>query len=284
MTLQRANHYRLDWGNEFRKLKPFLDGEGGVVHIEFYDEHAAPEKFNHLLKEAFGRADNQMWLSLRIDADWHTTREPEWMLDELAQRLAKSGFPAEYKACALENLSFLSGNDVDGDMQVEMNGVNVNVHADGNLGGFARRARLEAVCAAMARYVAAGGHIMIVVNDAPVVAQTRFWREIWHGGLADAGAQNLLLVYFVGPEAGREPHQDSPNADVRLVLPSSIESDEKRQEEVYDDVFSLFQIDGFSGEAAAMAADTLLASNGRSVRELHSGLSKLIMRRKTKFG
>lgn len=282
MTLHLAKHYRLDWESEFRRLKPFLDGRGGVVCIEFYDEHAAPEKFSHLLKEAFGRPDNQMWFSLRIDPDWDTTHEPEWVLDELARLLAKAGFPVEEAASGPEYINILSGNDVGGDMQVGMDGVDFYIDARGR--GSARRARLEAVCAAMARYVAAGGHIMIVVNDAPVAAQTRFWREIWRGGLADAGGDNLLLVHYIGPAAGHQPHQDSPEAEMSLVLPSSIESDERRQEEVYDDVFSIFESAGYGREAAAMAADTLLASNGRSVQELHSGLSKLILRRKTKSG
>ena len=68
-----AVYYRLDWNPEFKKLKPYLEGRGGVVQISYMSEDAAPDLFAHLLKEGYGKPGNGMWTSLRIYREWHTT-------------------------------------------------------------------------------------------------------------------------------------------------------------------------------------------------------------------
>jgi hypothetical protein len=49
--MKKANDFRLDWQQEFSRLKPFMLDRGGVILLQYANEHAAPLKFNHLLKE-----------------------------------------------------------------------------------------------------------------------------------------------------------------------------------------------------------------------------------------
>lgn len=277
--LKPAAHYRLNWKAEIKKLRPYMEGRGGVVAIEYASEDAAPEKFNYLLKEDFGKPGNGMWNSMRIDHEWYTTRRAEGILDELDRLLGEAGFAAEGKA-EHAPLTLLSENTVKGNMTVNMVGVVLH-------GGYIRtdrllRARVKSVCGAMRRYVDAGGHFMIVVNDAPISNQATFWREIWNDGLSHASGDNVLLIIHAGPKAGRLQHSESPSPDEVIYLPSSVESDDSRQDDIYDDLFTIFEKEGFHEPAECAAIH--LSNNKSSIRQLHVQLSAAIMNVKKRTG
>jgi hypothetical protein len=274
--LKLASHYRIDWRREFEALAPYLKGKGGIVGIEYDSDEAASDKFNYLLKENFGRPGNHMWSSLRVDHDWFTTHKAAGILDEMNRLLTDAGFPAERTQEEHYALNLFSGNDLEqGDLT--SNWTNVTLHVGGLLAGAALRARVRAVSEAMCRYIACGGHFMIVVNDAPVSHQSEFWRDIWLGGLAEACGEKLLLVIHAGPRAGRRYHDDSPQLDERVFLPNSFEAEDSRQDDAYDDLFDVFKAEGFEnpGESATLH----LTGTMSSVRQLHVKLSAAIMNR-----
>lgn len=271
--LKQASHYRLDWLREFQILAPFLKGNAGIVGVEYASEEAAPDKFNHLLKEDFGRPGNRMWNSLRIDHDWFTTRKVGGILDEIDRLLTDAGFAVEPIQQERYDIGILSGNDIGGDFTANVQ--NMTVHVSGSLARAAVRARVSATSEEMRRYVRCGGHFMIVVNDTPLAEQSEFWHEVWNRGLAEACVENVLLVIHAGPKSGRRFHTDSPPPSKRFVLPDSIEADDLRQDQVYDDLYDVFKAEGFNDPAES--AGTLLSATMSSVLQIHMKLSAAIM-------
>lgn len=273
-----AKNFRLDWHNEFKKLAPYLAGRCGVIRLEYKSEDAAPGIFNYHLKEMFSRNGNQMWLSLRIDQEWYTTHRARGILDEMDRLLTKVGFPAEKPRHGLALTGLANGNDVGGDLTVAFENSTLN------LGGLPKESlheRAEAVCAAMSRYIAAGGHFMIVLNDAPLRDQAVFWRDVWESGLS-AMSGHLLLVIHAGPGAGGKVHPDCPGASETLFLPDSVQSDETRLEQIYDDLIGIFRAEGIADAEAR--AQTHLAGNADSMSRLHATLSTVIMKAKQRLG
>lgn len=280
MMFPSADSFRLDWKSEFQKLHPFLKGKGGVVRLDFESEDAAPSKFNHILKEDFGTSGNRTWLSLRVDDAWSTTYTVEDQIDAFARKLAEGGIVVDFPKAASSGGDVFSRNSADGDLNITVSGTTIVTGYDQSPS--ATRKRVEAICDGVRRLVKCGGHFMVVVNDMTQAEQGQFWRHFWHAGLAEAGGGNLLLVYYVGPKCGRRPHDDAPSPDLHLVLPKGIESDESRQNQVYDDIIDLFSNAGFSSEKAGMAADSIIAGHGHSVLAVQEGLVKLIWRLKAK--
>ncbi len=276
----KAAHYRLDWRSELEKIARYLKGRGGVVRVDYRSEDAAPEKFNHILKESFGTAGNRMWLSLRIDREWFTTRQAQGILDELDRLLTSAGFPADRSPEEHDVVKIVADNDVQGNMTTTIQG-NIFNFRDG-LPGRALAARRASVCLSMRKYIACGGHFMIVVNDAPLSEQSVFWQQIWNAGLSEVVGENLLLVIHSGPKSERRQHQDSPEANETIFIPDSLEGDEIRQEHVYDDLIDVFQSESIPG--AAECAATYLANNTKSVLQLHANLSATLMSVKRRLG
>jgi hypothetical protein len=271
--LKPASFYRLDWRSEFKKLDPYLSGKSGILCLEYKSAEAAAEKFNHLLKEDFAeKSGNAAWTSIRIDHDWYTTRKAQGIVEEFARLLAAEGFPAVGTGAGA-SLSFLSDNDVRGNMTVTLTDVIVQPNSSWTADEFS--GRLDAVCLALQNYLQSGGHFMIVVNDAPLVDQSEFWQRIWNAGLADAARGSVLLVMHAGPQARRQRHVDSPEPNLTLSLPDSLEADESRQDDIYDDLFSIFEREGF--KEPAEAASLYLSNNKTSVRLMNMKLSTAIM-------
>ncbi|MDT8758035.1 hypothetical protein MZO42_04940 [Sphingomonas psychrotolerans] len=278
--LKPASHYRIDWRREFATLAPYLNGNGGVIGVEYDSEEAAIDKFNHLIKEGFARPGDHMWTSLRVDHEWFTTRRVAGILDEMDRLLADAGFPAERACEGLYALNLFSGNDVAGDLRANL--TNVTLQMDGPVAGAAFRGRVRAVSEAMCRYIASGGHFMIVINDTPIPDQAGFWHEIWLGGLAKACGDKLLVIVHAGPRAERRYHADAPVRDRILYLPDSFESDETRENDAYDDLFEVFKAEGF--ECPEESAGAYLDATLFSVRLLHLRLSAALMNKNIRSG
>ncbi|MGJ4962954.1 hypothetical protein [Bradyrhizobium sp. HKCCYLRH3061] len=273
--MRDAAAFRLDWRSEFKRLSPYLDGiRGGVVRVDYDSEDAAPDKFNFLLKEYFGKPKNGMRCSLRIDHEWFTTRQVFGILDEISRILADAGFPDELDPadCASSG-NIIANNSVDGNMTVAIS--NSTITINGRVDERALRARLKSTCAAMRRYVGAGGHFMFVVNDAPLEDQAEFWQRIWNAGLSAAVGENAVLVVGAGPKSGKRHHPDSPEPDELIVLPVSVETDEARQDVIYDDLVEVFQRNGVQGAEAA--AQTYLSCHARSMLQLNMQLSATLL-------
>lgn len=269
----RAEHYRLDWHAEFEKLSPYLRGRGGVVRLEYSSENAAPHKFNHLLKEGFGKPDNGIWRSLRIDHEWFTTRHVLGVIDEIDRLLTEAGFPAKNTEGEPANVNILTDVDVGGNMITNINELTINNGT--GAGGRAVRARAKAVFSAMQRYVESGGRFMVIVNDMAIPDQTDFWQQIWHGGLSAAGGDHMLLVIHAGPKAAQLQHHDSPEADERIVLPDSVEEDSMRDCQIFDDLIDAFKAAGI--EEAGGPAGVHLENNRTSILDINTKLSAAIM-------
>lgn len=269
-------HFRLDWLREAKKLRPFFDGEPGVVRIDFQSEEAAVDKFNHLIKDKFQNGHgNGQWLSARLDDDWSTTHTIVDQIHAIARKLEEGSIVIDWSQAQSGFGDVASGNHSDGDMDISISGSVIMNGMDASPAGVQKR--LDLVCEAMRQFVAHGGRFMLVVNDMERQDQGKIWKAIWHAGLRDAGGDRLSLVYYTGPKCGQEPHDDAPAPSVNFTLPHNIEADETRKDEVYDDVIGILTARGYSSDEAVSAAAMLVDSNSDSVRRLHMGLSKAMM-------
>ena len=269
-------HFRLDWQSEAKKLKPIFDGGPGFVRIDFQSVEAAVDKFNHFIKEQFQNGNgNGERLSVRLDDDWSTTHTINDQIDAVARKLEEAGISIDWSQTQSGVGDVASGNQTGGDLDIDIaNSVIVN-GMDASAAGVQKR--LNLVCEAMRQFVANGGRFLLVVNDMDKQNQGKIWKAIWNTGLREAGGDRLSLVYYVGPKCGQEPHDDAPAPNVAFTLPHSIEADDTRQDEVYDDVFEILTDRGYSSEEAVGAAKMLVDSNSHSVRRLHLGLSNTLM-------
>ncbi|QBL92322.1 hypothetical protein KSAC_00740 [Komagataeibacter saccharivorans] len=275
-----ASVFRVDWAAEFNRLRPFLEGRGGVIQINFTSEDAAPSKFNYILKEDFGAPDNGNYLSLRVDDAWSTTYTVDDQIDAFARKLAEGGVVVDFPEVTPYSGKVLSENSAGGDLTISVTGLTIVNGFDQS--PYARGKRIEAVCDGVRHFVNGGGHFMVVVNDMTQDEQARFWKQFWYGGLERAGEQRLLLVYFVGPKCGNRPHADAPPPNLCLTLPTAIEGDEFRENCVYDDILDLFEKAGYMPDQVAVAADGIISSHGHSVLAVQEGLAKLFLRLQAK--
>lgn len=283
MMFPKADAFRLDWRSEFDRLRPFLDGSGGVVRIDFLSEDAAAGKFSHILKEDFATRRNGPRLSLRIDAEWSTTFTLDDQIDAFAKKLDEAGISVSFPEMAPAAVDILSGNHAGRDLTIYAPGLTIELPPH-HLSSAMARKRIAAICDGLRRFVQGGGQFMVVVNDMPQAGQGHFWRKFWQQGLAEAGGEGLLLIYFVGPKCGGRPHDDAPAANLRLTLPVAIEGDEIREGHIYDDIIDLFVQNGHSDDKAIGTANALIANNGHSVQALQEGLSKTIWRMDNETG
>lgn len=271
-----ANHFRLDWRQEMQQLGPFLCGKGGVVRIDFQTEKAAQGKFSHLLKEDFIATGNGRCFSIRFDDKWSTTFTVDDQIAEFAEKLSNSGIEVKFERTATGPIDYLSNNSVEGDFIAYAPGA---VFVNGfDQSAYAQRKRVAAICDGVRRFVAAGGRLMLVINDMPHNEQQPFWTRFWNAGLAEAGGENLLLIYFTGPKCGTVPHDDAPSADLHLRLPEAISGDQKREDEVYDDIIDVFRKSGLDGGNSAVIAESILDLCGESVLAIQEGLSKKLQK------
>jgi hypothetical protein len=264
--------FRLDWRQEFKRLSPYLEKQGGVIRIEFQSENAAPLKFNHFLKEAFAQTDT-VWRSLRIDHEWFTTRQVHGVIDEIDRLLTEVGFPAKFPIEPTAPINILTDVEVGGNMTTNISGLHVN-HGPGH-SGRAFRERADAVFEALRHYIEGGGRFMVIVNDMPLADQTEFWRHVWNSGLSAAGGSAMLLVIHAGPKAGRRQHHDSPDANERIILPCAVEEDTDRDYQFFDDLSDAFAKAGI-GEPGAPAG-VHLENNRGSILLINMKLSAAIM-------
>ncbi len=273
--MKHAN-FRLDWQREAKKLKPFFDGEPGVVRIDFQSTEAAVNKFNWFIEEQFQNANgNGQWLSARLDDDWSTTYTVDDQIHAISRKLEEADIKVDWTQAQSGVGDVASGNQSDGDIDINISDSVIMNGMDASPAGVQKR--LNLLCDALRQFVASGGRFMLVVNDMKQQNQGKIWKAIWNAGFRDAGGDRLSLVYYVGPKCGQEPHDDAPSPDVAFTLPHSIEADETRQEEVYDDVVEILTARGYSSDEAVSAAAMLVDSNSDSVRRLHMGLSNAMM-------
>lgn len=269
-------HFRLDWLREAKKLEPYFDGMPGVVRIDFESEDAADDKFNHFVKEQFQNGNsNGQRASLRLDDEWSTTFPGYDQVVAVGRKLEEHGVAVDWARGQSATGDTASGNQAGRDNIISIENSSIINGVDASPMGIQRL--LHIVCEAMKTFVEGGGHFMLIVNDMARQNQGKVWKSIWMAGLRDAGGDQISLVYFVGPKCGAQPHSDAPVPEVRFKLPHEIETDESRQDEVYDDVFGILTKCGYSSEEAAGAAKMLVDSNSHSVRRLHMGLATTLM-------
>lgn len=271
--MAKLDGYRLNWRSEFRRLEPFLNGKGGVAELRYASEHAAPLKFNYLLKEAFAAPRNGPCCSLRVDHEWFTTRHVLGVLDEFDRLLMDLGVAVGAPETEDASISILKDIEVAGDMEAHIHGLVVN--QGGSPKDAYLRKRAKCTFAAVKLFVESGGRLMIILNDMPRKQQTDFWSQIWNAGLAEAAGDHAFLVIHSGPETDQRRHHDSPEPDIRIMLPETVEDGSERDDHFFDDLIDAFTSAGV-GDAAGVAG-VHLENNRFSILEVNLKLSAAVL-------
>lgn len=271
--------FSIDWRYEFAALGPFIDGKGGVVRITYNGDNCAPHEFRKILKLKYeNKPDNMDWRSIRIDREWHSTRLLAEILYEFDRKISDGAGKKATKPEAPLGLSILSDNVFQGDTEITIENLAVNSDQSFTLPG-ERDQRVQDICQRLRAFLAAGGHMMVVLNHFLVEEQGNFWNHLWHERLERLVELGLFFVQMVDrSEVDRRYHDMAPFPNVELDLPEGL--DEPRQDDAYDDLIDILsnEFEDMTLEAASTAASALLISNQGNVKELHNNLFSLIMR------
>lgn len=267
--------YRIDWRREFARLEPYFSGQGGVIHVHFRGADCAPNNFNAVLKRSF-HDDRPVAerLSLRIDEAWHTTHTVDDILDAFEEKLRAAGFGMAASIAPDAGGQLLSNLSVAGDLNISISDSSLSAGAGRTTAR--RKQRLAAICQNLREYLRSGGRMLIELNDQPAAFQKQFW-GLWRSGLSALVESGLVLVYMIGPRAGGHAHADAPGPDEEINLPQSYETEDERQDHVYDDLIDIFRDNGLSPDEASTAATVHLRTTKSSVGKLHDELSGVLM-------
>jgi hypothetical protein len=278
MTARKT--YPIDWRSELKDLKPYLEGQGGVVRIIYGGEACAPREFREVVTVAYeDKPDNRKWKSVRIDRGWYTTRLLTEILHEFDRKLSDAGHPPATDPDPTSTINVLAGNEFHDTAEINIDRFSVNDSNPFNLPADRDR-RVRAICERLKAFLSAGGRMMVILNHAAAHEQNEFWRHLWHRNLELLVDYGLFLMPMVDRSEGSSIDREfAPASHKDIRLPDWL--DESRSNDAYDDLIDILQKEsvGLSAEAASAAAAAYLAGNeGSSIKQVHDNLWKLIIR------
>lgn len=262
---------QIDWRTEFDAIRPYLDGQDGIVRIEFSNNDCAPNHFSSLLKQKFAGSGG-LRFSIRIDHDFATTHVAHDIIEEFEVQLARHKI--EFEKPQLPS-QFNAFNDIHSGENTTINIGSVSVGGD-TLQSILKQ-RGEALCIALEKFVDSGGRFLIEHRDAPVAWHKMFIRHIWDPILSRFAGRGLFYVQMIGPKCDGTAPEDMPTPDLIRALPTGFETDESRENDAYDDLIDIFEAEGYSREAASAAAVAHLNNNLKSVAKMHNNLAGVLL-------
>lgn len=272
----------IDWRDELEQLRPYLNGEGGVVRLQYVDQRCAPSSFLDTLKSEYEcKSDGRVWRSLRIDHQVYSVRYLPGIRDEFVRKM---GFePPEPDPSSRFSASFNVFTDVEAgsDIRADISNVSQHIYAGGENPDLMSRERgrwIGVLCQQLAEFLEAG-HMMVVVNHGTIDSQDEFWRHLWKGGLENLVARGLLLVHVLELEdKGEVVHDLAPAAELQINLPVALSLG--AQLHAIEDMTNIIAREfGLESEHdARLRADTLVKTHVDDIRRLHRQFAALILR------
>ena len=270
----RTRVFPIDWREEFAELGPFLKGRGGVARVRYAGEHSAPSVFLDTLKSEYEFKDtNTDWRSIRIDHEVYSVRYLHGIRDEFIRKiglpLPKAYGVTETSAC----LGVLTDLEAGGDINADVSNITLNHYSSGDNPAILSEARdnwIRALCDQIAKFLTAGGHLMVVVNHGKREAQDEFWRYVWRDGLERLVVFGLMLVHMIdGSDSTTQIHQLAPHPQVEVNLPMALGV--SAQGQAVEDLTRLIlrEVPKFCPEQARAVAHALVSTHEGDIPRLH---------------
>jgi hypothetical protein len=269
----RLGVHAIDWRSQFSDLRPFMDGQGGVVAVRTSD--ASPHvKFAKVLRQALDEQSQPCrWSTAQVDALNENTRYAGGVIALLEEKLEMLDV-----VDAVRDPRIVIGSDIEAGDAVTVSHVAVN-YAVGSLDESRQLRRRAAAIGDRVRELAPDRRLaLIVLNTDHEEARsmgdfcTMLWEPVLEPLVTECG---LLVVDLADP---RKPRDETwpPAPALTLDLPERYLGEDlvAAQEDVAKILIDECP-DYIKGDAAAIAARAFLAGCD-DVREAHARLSRLI--------
>lgn len=268
----------IDWREEFAHLNPYLDGQGGIVHICYQGESSAPSAFlNTLTSEFEHREGNRS--SIRIDHEVYSVRYLSGIRDEFVRKMQLE-LPERYGVeDAHAPLNIAADIEAGGNVDVNVSDVTQNTYIGENPALMSRN-RLDwskNICTQLEEFLK-DSQIMVVINHGSKEDQDEFWRYLWKDGLERLVDAGLLLVHMIDvSDQANGIHDLAPAPHLEINLPTSLGKIE--QEHAIEDLTEIImeKISSISKEEATVRADTLVGPLCGDIPRLHGQFAGLLM-------
>lgn len=210
----------IDWRRQFKRLEPYLDGQGGVVNIRYRGSSCGSRAFLSILKDEFKHRPNATkpaGVSIRLDAENYKVLYFNGIRSEFARVLGKAALnqalPALKSGAVAVAAPVLSHNTATGDQNFEL-----HVHSDMDPDRAADRNDWVSRLIVELREHLRCHRFMIVLLEGSSKDQSEFWTSLWMRAseLREAG---LLLIRMIDEELPETTHPANQCAhDCEVIL------------------------------------------------------------------
>lgn len=265
----------IDWRRQFSKLRPYLDGKGGVVNVRYRGASCGANAFLTILKSDFESRPHTakpLGVSIRLDPANYKVRYLAGIRSEFARILNKQPLMKPMPASMfVEAETVLSNNTAGGDQHIE-----ANFYFDGDSDRTAERNEWVSLLVSELREHLKTKRFMIVLLGGSSEDQAEFWSSIWIR-VNDLTSDGLLLVRMIDDEMGditRDLHECQYDCEVTLAPLL----DGKDVEHAIEDVTALIsdKVPGNDAVSNANVAKGYVLSNKHDVSALHNRLLRFI--------
>lgn len=252
---------RINWRSQIKELEPFLEGQGGIVHVHGSWKSAC-NSFVKLIRQRIAHVPSG--LSIRLAHDDPATRYPAAIAFKLAKKVG----------AALEQQrpdQVLSDIHAGGDISIDS--VSIDLSGHGSRDRIPDSVQMKHLLERTAEWVHRGRVCLILFNWDQVPVDTVKWFEynLWNGGLSELTNSGFLLICVsesCGDSGQDELFSWAPTCS--LYLPPVYQGSDKLHalEDMAGILQRLMEIDS---EEAHARADSLLTAN-RSPSEAYNAI------------
>lgn len=251
---------RIDWREQFDKLATYIDGNGGVVLINYHGESCAPNAFVATLRSEHNSITNKpvapksyfQGHTIIISKENYATRYMSELRGEFEQCL-------DIKLSLVEkinerfNSTIASNNSAQGNQTIE---THIHYGDDSEIArGVGRDKWVSDLCNQLEN-ILKHRRVMLILMHGASEEQHEFWNKLWDKGVAKFVKHGLVLIRMQDTSA---PPQRSGtkfiNSHCYLTLPSHLDSVQQKvaQEDIANWVAKELQIDPYLANAYAFS-------------------------------
>ncbi|NBC32901.1 MAG: hypothetical protein GVY13_09530 [Alphaproteobacteria bacterium] len=265
--------YHINWHSQIEELKPFLNGQGGVIAIEVDENRSAPEKFVGVLTRLL---DSKGAFSLRVNSQDSRTHYPEDIIANLEHRLGLGQAPSTDVKSILKNAEVACNNEAGRDMNIDLDiGVGLGQYGSSNF----VIERTGLIVKAIEEVLADKQVCLFLVQSHRFDARVKdwLWPVLWRDGLLPFIQQGLVLIDVYDERAEtRQRHWARPPANRILNLPPKYDRQDRIHAHRDIKEIILRELPDYDEPRADMRAQYLLEDLNYEVSDVHIRLAALI--------
>lgn len=259
----------LDWRALHADLEPYLEGEGGVLHVHA-SRQAPTQVFVDVLSSTWLERSSTDWLVLRVDPADETKHYPSDLLAAISRTL-NFALPSEKRSKWTFN--FANRARVKGDLNLD----NIYLTPDGP-----KRVDptdISALCDNFDRLLAGRKFLLIFTDlqDVEARALERLSQTLWNGGLDRLAKKGLLLVAVFDPASEvmqvNNSNRFPPFPDKAVVLSPYFDTAEARRHAIDDLVKHSLKAGWHRDPGSAHAYADGIINSMSLMKDLQAGLA-----------